>query len=327
MRALGIGLIVMAMLWTGNARAAEEAVFLIEKFEDLERFSFVVSAGVGAYRGEARLMNDIEAERPLMPIGDEKHMFQGVFDGQEHTISGLQIDGGGDFAGLFGCIGREGVVRNLNIHDVLVTGGGYTGAMAGYSAGLIEKCTVSGGRVIGTSPYEYGTATGGIVGLTDGRVENCVNQDAGVYGSRFVGGIAGSLCAGEIGRCMSMSDVFSCADGEALAGGMVGAVQSGGKVSECIGTGEVFAEDAFDVGGIAGGILSGSLKKSIFLGRVDAKEPGAAAGFVAPRAQVMACLYDAAAGMGVGEGRQDGTLPLPRRLGSVNEEWLMKLVK
>lgn len=326
MRALCMGIVVMMMAW-GAAWAAQEEIFLIESFEDLERFSAMICESGEAYRGEARLMNDIEAERQLQPIGDAEHMFQGVFDGQGHTVSGLRAAGAGDFSGLFGFIGREGIVRNLTVRNVLVTGGRYTGAVAGYSAGVIEGCAVSGGRVIGTGGYEYGAATGGIAGLVDGQVENCANLGADVYGSRFVGGIAGSLCAGSIRRCLNTGDVYSPQDGEALAGGVVGAVQSGGEVRECVSGGKVFAGRAFDVGGIAGGVMSGSLIRCAFQGRVYGREAGAVAGYAAGRAQVMGCLYDAAAGRAVGEGRQDGTLPLPRRVGPVNEEILTGLVK
>lgn len=309
MRGLGLWLIAAALLlFPGRAQGGEREVYLIDSFEALVRLCETVYSGEGAFTGEVRLTEDIEAEGEFLPIGDEEHMFSGLFDGQGHVISGLRVKASGDFSGLFGCIGREGVVRGLTLENVLISGGRFTGAVAGYSSGLIENCTVGGGRVIGNSANEFGTAAGGIVGLTDGYVEGCVNLDAAVYGLRYTGGIAGSLCAGRIERCLSSGNVFSPYAGEALCGGVAGSVQGGGKAEMCIGLGTVYAQHATDTGGVAGGILSGSVSKCIFLGEVYAEEPGAIAGYAARRAQIMACMHDAGCPVGVGEGKESGVM-------------------
>jgi len=301
MRILGLGLIAALLLFS-QAAALETDVYLIDDYDALVRFSGMVLAGEGAFSGEARLTGDIVAEGLFLPIGDESHMFSGIFDGQGHVISGLRVSAPGDFSGLFGCIGREGIVRNLVLEEVLISGERFTGAVAGYSSGCISGCTVRSGRVIGKSRNEYGAATGGIVGLTDGTVEECMNLNADVYGLRHAGGVAGSLAAGRISGCLSGGTVFSPYQGEALCGGAVGAVQGGGRVEKCVGIGTVLAPRASDTGGVAGGLLNGSISKCIFLGEVDANEPGAIAGYAARRAQIMACAHDAGCSEGVGEG-------------------------
>lgn len=306
-RRIGIAAVIALLTLTHVRTAAGDGgAYRIETFEQLEEFSQMVSEGDGAYAGEVFLMNDIRAVRPLTPIGDEQHMFCGLFDGQGHTISGLRIISAGDFAGLFGCVGKEGVIRNVTLENVLVSGERYTGAAAGYSAGLIEQCTVTGGRVIGRSQNQFSVATGGVVGLTDGRVRGCVNLGTRVYGGRYAGGIAGSVCAGSVDRCLGDGNVYSRFGGEALAGGIVGAVLSNGEIRECIGTAQVCAENASDAGGIAGSVFSGRLLKCIFIGELFSREPGAVAGYAAPRAQIMACRYDPSAAMGAGEGGQAG---------------------
>jgi len=326
MRAVGAGMIaVMLLLMPIGVQAEGSEMYRIDSFEQLTAFSALVAQGEGAFKGKVCLTNDIEASGLFVPIGDEKHMFSGTFDGQGHAIMGLETADGGDFAGLFGFIGREGVVRNLRLEDVLISGRRYAGAVAGYSAGRIENCVVSGGRVIGKSDCEYGAATGGIVGLTDGQVNKCVNLEGEIYGKRYVGGVAGSLCSGSIERSVSMGCVTSAEVGEGLIGGIAGAVQSGGKVRNCISISDVRAERASGVGGIAGGVFSGGLIKCISLGEICGRELGAVAGYASKRAQIAACFYEGTGLPGVGEGRQDGTLMWKRKIGRWRIEPLLHL--
>lgn len=290
---------------------AQEGAYLIESFEDLERLSRMVAEGEGEYSGEVWLMNDIEAVRPFNPIGDETHMFTGIFDGRGHTVSGLQVTGENMFSGLFGYVGIGGTVRDVKLSDVFVAGVRYSGAVAAYSAGTIENCAVSRGTIHGKSGDEYGVSTGGIVGLSCGRVSGCAALDVQVSGGRCVGGIAGSVCGGKLEMCISDASVRSWHAGEALAGGAAGCVQTGGEVRGCIALGEVRAPAARWAGGIAGGVLSGKMGNCLALNEVIGREPGGTAGYLARRAQAMACRYAPFAPVGVGEGRQDGTYLLP----------------
>lgn len=316
MRAMGRRLLALAaavLILVGTGRAdgelMREETYFVETFEDLKRLSEAVSEGDGPYRGRVELINDIDADGPLMPVGSPDHMFLGAFEGNGHVISGLRTEGEHPFSGLFGFVGVGGSVKNVVLTDVRVNGLRYAGGVAGYSMGTIENCTVSGGQVIVKSGLEYGSAAGGIVGVSSGRVSGCVNENTLVAGYLTVGGIAGAQCYEEMSGCLSSGDVHSWFSGDAQAGGVVGAVQTGGCVSSCIGMGEVRAARGAWAGGVAGAVLSGSVKKCAFLGTVDAREPGAVAGFLSRRAQAMGCMYDAAAGPGVGEGREDGTYP------------------
>lgn len=315
MRSIAIRMLFVIAAFFGAAAAfphqagAEEA-YLIESFEDLEILSRIVSEGEGDYTGCVRLLCDIEAERPLTPIGDEGHMFSGSFDGGGYAVSGLHIDGG-DFAGLFGCVGVGGRVENLVLVNPLVSGGRYTGAVAGYSAGSIERCAVLSGRIIGRSMNEFSIATGGVVGLSSGRIKECVNSGGSVYGRRYVGGVVGSQCASSVERCIGAGSVYSIDTGDALAGGVAGSMQTGAKAKELIFAGRVLADRASRAGGVAGGVFSGTLSGCVSAGVVSGREAGGIAGFVARRAQIMHCRWMNLTLPAVGEGRQDGTLTLP----------------
>jgi hypothetical protein len=86
--------------------------------------------------------------------------FDGTFDGQNHTISNLSIEGI-NYVGLFGEIMANGVVRNLTIQDAFIIGNERVGILAGESTGHITNCYVTG-NVTGVS------YVGGLVGSVYG---------------------------------------------------------------------------------------------------------------------------------------------------------------
>ena len=96
--------------------------------------------------------------------------YQGVFDGQGHRITGLAIttdNPSGENAALFGDIGGNGEVKNLQLVDVDydVKQGGASGGIANSNYGTITACSVTGtiaaasGSVGGIAVTNYGTIT------------------------------------------------------------------------------------------------------------------------------------------------------------------------
>ena len=59
------------------------------------------------------------------------YFFSGVYDGDEHTISGMYTIEDEDYQGLFG-YAKGCQIRDLTIKDSLVTGDDYVGAFVGY---------------------------------------------------------------------------------------------------------------------------------------------------------------------------------------------------
>ena len=129
------------------------------------------------------LSNDIALSGEWKPID-----FQGVFDGQGHTISGLHVPRGNQYseAGLFGYV--EGEIRNLTVQ--IADGGEVAGASAGAVAGYLHgdsnsvhgdyggeparmvNCHSEGGAVLGASSGAY--ECGGLVGyMSDAILEGC----------------------------------------------------------------------------------------------------------------------------------------------------------
>ncbi|MHC4112105.1 MAG: GLUG motif-containing protein [Planctomycetota bacterium] len=138
--------------------------------------------------------------------------FTGVFDGNDHKIIGLTIDGGGYYLGLFGFI-NEGQVRNLGIEGGSVSGDWYVGGLVGWNDyGIVSYC-YSTGDVRG---QEW---VGGLVGANRGSIYNSY-ATGDVIGGQRVGGLVGynGFNLGDISYCYSTGDV----NGVDYVGGLVG---------------------------------------------------------------------------------------------------------
>jgi hypothetical protein len=184
--------------------------------------------------------------------------FTGVFDGNEHKIVNLTIDGdaGNDFLGLFGLI-DEGEVKNLRLEGAFVTGRYCVGGLVGYNGASISNC-YSMGNVTG---HWY---VGGLVGSNRGSVSNCYST-GDVNGDWDVGGLVG-WNYGSVLNCYSTGDV----NGVESVGGLVGAngnlPHSVGAISNCYSTGDVNGHES--VGGLVG-YHTGSLSNCYSTGDVS----------------------------------------------------------
>ena len=126
------------------------------------------------------------------PIGSgvmSKYGYQGTFDGQGHRITGLAIttdNPQGESAALFGGIGGNGEVKNLQLVDVDydVRQNGVAGGIAMSNYGTITACSVTG-DISSTGGYVGGIATSNI-----GSIIGCW-FDGNLTSGLGNGGIAG----------------------------------------------------------------------------------------------------------------------------------------
>ena len=207
--------------------------------------------------------------------------YEGTFDGQNHTISGLYIDSEDRLVGLFGS--NSGIIKNLKIEDSYVRSkydsGLYAGAVCGYNCGDIKNCynygTVSGegtniyvGGVCGRNAYD------GSYGFY-GTLKDCQNTGT-VIGTGYsirVGGVCGynnnnSRCI--IESCENMGEVIGKAVGNekaignAFVGGVSGYNDQNGTIESCENMGEVTGEATGEDGkAYVGGITSYNKKGTI----------------------------------------------------------------
>lgn len=133
------------------------------------------------------------------PIGTKDEPYNGEFYGNGYTIHNIDAVNGDERVGVFGCLGEDGLLANLTIENISVTGEKYVGGLVGYSKGEINNCTVRNVEVEGESNV------GGLAGymgdgyynkgVTDSyhlAIMSCVS-DSRVVGDGAVGGFAGQI--------------------------------------------------------------------------------------------------------------------------------------
>ena len=146
------------------------------------------------------LTADIDLEnRPWTPIGEtgeNNKNFRGVFDGQNHTIKGLYVEGTQNGVGFFGEV-RTGTVKNFTIYGEVVvnTEVDYVGGVIGSICGLNGENDLyrNGAEIQNITSYVNLTAKahgvgmfGGFVGYANHQslIEKCAwygTFDAGIY--------------------------------------------------------------------------------------------------------------------------------------------------
>ncbi len=163
---------------------------------------------------------------------DVTHPFAGIFDGDNHTVSGLYIYESAGSQGLFGDV-VGGAIKNLRVTDSYINGGVYTGGVAGgiYNNSTISNCDFSGnvteasGGIGGISGQSYGSTitncdnsgtvngttdcAAGVVGVVRGNstISNCVNSGAVNSIGDYVGGIAGDFWDSTITGCTNSGTI------------------------------------------------------------------------------------------------------------------------
>ncbi|WP_035214094.1 InlB B-repeat-containing protein [Desulfitobacterium hafniense] len=200
-----------------------------------------------------KLAEDIElADGEWIPIGTEENSFSGTFDGDGHTISGLEIDKAGeDYQGLFG-YAKDAVIKNVAVGGA-VTGGDFVGGIVGFLAGgELDQC-VNKAEVVGNG--NIGGIAGGVSGgdsIETGVIRNCANL-AKVEGED---GTTGSL-AGGAGEKVSIVNSFSYWEGGAgenippLCSGTAGIINSYYLSDDEDDSEQAKSEEAFKYGEVA----------------------------------------------------------------------------
>ena len=125
--------------------AGGRAVVLIRTVDDLQKMGDQENA-------DYELANDIDASatrnwnsgKGFAPLGTPQDRFTGTIDGKGYNITGLYINRPAqDYVGLIGRAYRPGgFIRDLNLIDVDITGGGVVGAIAGNNSMPVDRCQV-----------------------------------------------------------------------------------------------------------------------------------------------------------------------------------------
>lgn len=158
--------------------------------------------------------------------------YNGMFDGNKHTISGLYYDNSGtEGVGLFGW--SRGTIKNVGVVDSYFNGCSYVGGVCGYNyRGTITNCynsgAVSGADCVGGVCGENHASGNSNKNLkSDSKIKNCYNSGT-VSGYAYVGGVCGHnyACSPTAGgtRKSIISNCYntSTVKGELFIGGVCG---------------------------------------------------------------------------------------------------------
>ncbi|MBR3491282.1 MAG: leucine-rich repeat protein, partial [Bacteroidales bacterium] len=165
--------------------------YIIRTTEQMDVLAAKVNAGDEKTGVCFRLEADLDyTGKTYTPVGNANYGFRGIFDGNGHTISNVNLNINQDNVGLFGSLG--GTVKNLTFDNSNIQNSGrFIGGIAGScNGGTIKGCIVTNNvNINGTQNV------GGIVGEVTqwGRIDNCLSLAQSIVGSSKVGGIAGDV--------------------------------------------------------------------------------------------------------------------------------------
>lgn len=192
----------------------------------------------------------------MSPIGDFTYPFKGRLDGGGYKIAGLYINvEDGAYIGLFGVISADAIIENLSVSGA-VNGLSDVGGIVGLNNGRIANCvnSVNVSSIVDNSAMDIG----GICGYNKGIIENSYNAGVVVGHGVNTGGIAGlnsaDLSEALIRNCFNIGAIESDFYG---AGGIAG--HNDGIITECFNSAKVLAYST--AGGIVGsniGIIENS---------------------------------------------------------------------
>lgn len=211
-------------------------VYEISTAEQLIWFSNYVNKG--NFSANAVLTNDIIINSNVLdtqgnknsgdftkwiPIGS-KNEYNGTFDGQNHTISGIVCDRNYDDS-LFGTIGTEGKVSNIIISDSFISNG-----ICYKNYGKIINC--SNMSIAYKTTSSSSVMLSGICDENNGLIDNCQNHctynvNVSASSSGITGIVVGGICvynSGTVKDCQNFGDISTTLNSKNISGSYIGGI-------------------------------------------------------------------------------------------------------
>ena len=323
--------------WTGDVgtiadvEAAATNITMYDSYSITARFGielrdwYDLNAIRNTLAGNYILMNDLDSTtagyeelasttanqgkgwQPIGFVSPGNDGFTGTLDGQGYEISDLFINRPDEnYIGLFGEVSVGGIVQNIGVTSITITGYNYVGGLVGYSSGTVSNSystgSVTGNAFVGgllgysfdTVSESYSTVSvnggdtlGGLVGRNKGTVSNSYSTGSVTGDNNVVGGVVG-WNSGNVGYSYATGDVSggwgvggvagsnfgnvgysystSSVTGDKWVGGVVGDSSSGSTVSNSYSSGSVYG--SIYVGGLVGQSYDCTVSNSYFTGSV-----------------------------------------------------------
>lgn len=246
-----------------------EHPFLINTAEELKWYASYVNGESGDNvvhsTACAQLVKDIDLSTvcgegkgnwtPIAKFGIYERLssnkFDGVFDGNGHTISNLYInDENGSKLGLFGYIYptmQKTSVKNLKMRNVQIVGKEYCAAVCGCGIAVtLENIEVISGSIAGFRDI-YGISGCG------GSARNCINRANVTVERTYAAGIISNI-TGEVSNCSNYGKITA---GKGRAGGIAAGSNGFTQLINCANYGEIHVTGTvngtdYAVGGLLG---------------------------------------------------------------------------
>ena len=210
-RLLALVLVAALCLLCGAAAQPNATEIHIYSADDLVQLSKSCKLDTYSQGKTVYLDNDVDLSgSDFVPIPT----FGGMFEGQGHTVSGLELSGDASHMGLFRYVQAVGTVRDLKITGNIDAAGTLNeiGAVVGTNYGTISGCSFNG-TISGENNV------GGIAGTNEssGMIYNCKTEGF-VEGDHYVGGIVGqnigtiSYCSNTTGVNINASEAVDSAE-------------------------------------------------------------------------------------------------------------------
>ena len=227
-------------------------------------------AGVTIKLGADMIFNEGEMDEILAKGEENKHfpavhsayLFKGIFDGQNHTVSGVYIKpGGSGIKGMFGGISGNAEIKNLRLINSLVTGStadnkAILGTLVARVSGDTSAVTISNVEVhstikeLGHSVNSVGGFIGAITDAANVTIKNCNYYGSITTSGRAAGGFIGAAtntyATVSVSNCANYGDITALSD----AGGIIGTasllslnhsgISNSGKITAPASAGDLF---------------------------------------------------------------------------------------
>lgn len=236
----------------------------INNGQDLKRFAEIINNEAGSIKNAA-LMKDIDmsnvcnkvdgtvaSDKSWEPIGNEKIEYNGIFEGNGHTINNIYINSNNSNQGLFGVVGENGKIKNIKINGKIETTGILAGGITGVNNGTILKCS-NNAEVVMNGAYDVG----GITGVNNGTIMKCINQANISSRGEAAGGISGANgivgTTGIIGECCNYGSIYAGSWNSAGISAACGTHNSGsiGYIFNCYNVGTITGGNGYNGGIVA----------------------------------------------------------------------------
>ena len=209
----------------------ETGEYIISNAAGMFWFANEVNVNKNAFNGKTvKLANDIDLQNAVWtPVGQTgATTFNGVFDGQNYTISNLKVDseaqtGAHYSSGLFGWVeshtAGHGHLKNVKIEGATINGHHNCGALVGYitqETAMVENCHVTGATVTCTKANDDadGDKAGALIGnaTVATPVKDCTATNSTVSAGRDAGQVIGAGKEANVTGC-SATNVAVSANG------------------------------------------------------------------------------------------------------------------